>query len=120
MCFTENCWLSAGWVASFPFFVLACIRGWQGFRILLFKRRLVTMRSYRKRIRALPSDRQRVYVGQGFRWLSIHRQRLHLLPTHKISRYAKHDVGGKPWLHGVGAMRERLYKISCGSRVFWS
>ena len=50
-----------------------------GWRVVSFKRQLVKMTAFSMNTQTLPVNKDQLYLGQGFAWLPIHRQRLHLL-----------------------------------------
>lgn len=109
---------------SIPFFILAAIRGKQGLDIIFYKKRLVSYRSFEMTTSEVPLSQKKLFLGRGFKWLPIHRQRLHLLSsvhnqkfleknTHNASKQA---LGGKPWLHGVGIGKERSVFLNQNNR----
>jgi len=90
-------------IACFPtFFLLFGITQWigisliailgithicHGWKVVLFKRRLLHMSAFSMSTSSLPSNPTQLYLGQGFTWLPIHRQRLHLLNQVQNQRY---------------------------------
>lgn len=129
---------------------LASIRCYQGYKIKRYQWRLLQMPSYSLSTTDIPLSKQLLFLGKGFEWQSIHRQRLHLLSQtnnqHYIEpgklkrqlqqRVAQHphswlayllklplspfrpipNVGGKPWLHGVGSDKEQNVYLSQANR----
>lgn len=97
-------------------FALAYIRALQGLEVISFQRNLLKPRPFSMNIKEVPYSEKNLYVGLGFKWGLIHRQRLHLLSLVGNEKYLqpgffrpaiKADIGGKPWLHGVGANEEQ-------------
>jgi conjugative coupling factor TraD (TOL family) len=130
----------AAWVVSMPFFILAWIRLSQGLNILRYRRRLLILKPFSFGTKDVPISKENLYIGRGFKWLPIHRQRLHLLslpsnqhfleksrfyrfvqkksdevPNSRLWKNLRRlpflkpmsDIGGKPWLHGVGSENEK-------------
>ena len=154
LCIVHNQWMlltfKASVLVSVPFFAISFIRFFQGMRVLLYRKRLLTLRHFTMSIMGLPRLKNMVYLGRGFRWLPLHRQRLHLLSLvsnqkflqkHVIYEWVqqkakknpnglchflttlpflpfkpKPDIGGKPWVHGVGADKETDIYLSAESR----
>jgi len=91
---------------------LRCLQGWE---VLHFQRNLLKPEFFSMNVAEIPHSKKDLYVGKGFKWAMKHRQRLHLLSLTGNEKYleagflrpaVKADIGGKPWLHGVGAMEE--------------
>lgn len=57
--------------------LLALRRGWQGWQIVRYHRNLLRLPRYALTSRKIPVSRQRLFLGKGFRWQSIHTQRLY-------------------------------------------
>ncbi len=96
-------------------FALAFIRLAQGLEVIGFQRNLLQLRPFSMSTKEVPASSENLYIGRGFKWGLVHRQRLHLLSLVGNEHYLKPglfrpankaDVGGKPWLHGVGANDE--------------
>ena len=68
-----------GPIVSLPFFVLALMRGYQGMRVYIFRKHLLALKPFAMSTQEVPISTKHLYLGRGFRWLPIHRQRLHLL-----------------------------------------
>ncbi len=81
-----------------PFFLLGFIRAQQGIKIVLYKKRLLTLKPFAMSTQEIPLSQQYLYIGQGFRWLPIHRQRLHLLSLVSHQRYIQKGVMYR-WVH---------------------
>lgn len=110
---------------TIPFLLLAALRAYQGSLVLLYRKRLLTLKKVSIAIEDIPISKDKLYVGLGFRWQAIHRQRLHLLKSVKNQVYLKKamkrtalgvELGGKPWLHGVGADIEREVFLNQANR----
>lgn len=95
--------------------MLAYLRAVQGWEIINYQRNLLKPRPFSMNVKDLPYSKKNLYLGLGFKWGLIHRQRLHLLSLVENEKYikpgwfrpaVKADIGGKPWLHGVGANEE--------------
>ncbi|MBP9726883.1 MAG: conjugative transfer system coupling protein TraD [Gammaproteobacteria bacterium] len=67
------------WVALALVLGLALKHIASGLRVFRFKRRLLQMNAFSMSTQALPANRHQLYLGEGFQWQPIHRQRLHLL-----------------------------------------
>lgn len=102
-------------------FALAYLRFLQGWEIFIYQRSLLKPRPFAMNIKNLPHSPEVLYFGMGFQWKLIHRQRLQLLSMVENARYLepgflrptlKNDIGGKPWLHGVGAEAEKSLFLS--------
>lgn len=109
-------------MTAIPFLLLGGIRIVQGVKIVKYRKRLLTLKSFSMGTTDVPLSPQNLYLGQGFQWMPHHRQRLHLLSSianqafmqkGHIYRYIQSqvkkqlDIGGKPWIHGVGADKEK-------------
>lgn len=137
-------------VVATPFFILAFMRGYQGLRVYLFKKRLLVLKPFSMSTREVPTSSKHMYIGRGFKWLPIHRQRLSLLSRPDNQGYIQKnavyrfvqarskehpngfcdwatrarclpfkpmaDIGGKPWIHGVGSEAERPVYINQANR----
>ncbi len=137
-------------VVAAPFLLLGVVRGWQGLKVYRFKKRLLTLKPFSMGTLDVPLSKKHLYVGRGFKWLPIHRQRLHLLTLIEnagfiqkgrlyqyIQAQAKSkpkgfcaklttasllpfksipDIGGKPWIHGVGSDKEAPVYINQANR----
>lgn len=137
-------------VVAAPFFLLALVRGYQGLKVYLFKKRLLVLKPFSMSTKEVPTSSKHIYIGRGFRWLPIHRQRLSLLSRPDNQRYIQKsasyrfvqarakehpnglcdrltrikwlpfkpmaDIGGKPWIHGVGSEAERPVYINQSNR----
>ena len=65
---------------------------------------------------------EKVFIGYGYRWTPRHTQRFYDLET--IQEYAKYTyqkdddpLGGKPHIHGVGAMNEVPFFLTRSDRI---
>ncbi len=137
-------------IVASPFFLLAIVRGYQGVRLYQFRRRLLQLKPFSMSTTEVPLSKDNLYVGRGFRWLPIYRQRLYLLSLVENQRYIQKgalykyvqakakekpngickkltkmtflpfkptpEIGGKPWLHGVGSLNERAVYINQHNR----
>ena len=79
-----------------------------GFQILRFKQRLLKQSAFAKNTKTLPCNPHQLYLGKGFQWLPIHRQRLHLLNQvynqhylHKSSLYQWIDSHARRYPAGL-------------------
>lgn len=144
LCIKHHAWMMlthhAGIMISIPFFMLSSVRFIQGTRVLSYRKRLLTLKPFTLSIFDLPTLPSAIFVGRGFRWQAIHRQRLHLLASVDHQKFMQKNriyewiwqqakknprgifhalttlpflpfsapppVGGKPWIHGVGADKE--------------
>ncbi|MFN7098049.1 MAG: conjugative coupling factor TraD, PFGI-1 class, partial [Gammaproteobacteria bacterium] len=129
---------------------LASLRCYQGYKVKRYQWRLLRLPFYSLSTEAIPLSKQVLFLGKGFEWQPIHRQRLHLLSQtnnhhfterHRLSRllqqYATQypqsrltylmklpfspfkplpNIGGKPWLHGVGSDKEQNIYLSQQNR----
>lgn len=154
LCIVHHQWMlltfKAGVLISVPFFAIALIRFSQGMRIWVYRKRLLTLKPFYMSITEIPKLKKLAYLGRGFRWLPIHRQRLHLFSFAKNQKFLqknaiyrwlqlraekypdgfcdyltkvpflpfkkKAEVGGKPWIHGVGADKEADVHVAEESR----
>lgn len=66
-------------VTSLALCLLGLIRLKLGLRILFYQKRLLKLRPFSFSTREVPCSDKHLYIGKGFRWLPIHRQRLFLL-----------------------------------------
>lgn len=107
--------LSEGLLFGGLCFALAYLRGIQGIEVIEFQRNLLKPKPFSMNVKEVPHSKKDLYLGLGFKWGMIHRQRLHLLSLVGNEKYLKPglfrpaikaDIGGKPWLHGVGAGEE--------------
>src|SRR3989338_3348884 len=154
ICIVHHDWLLLTYRASIfismPFFAIAGLRFLQGSRVFFYRKRLLILRPFFINIQKIPRLAQNSYLGRGFRWLPIHRQRLHLLSLVHNQRFIqksvfyewiqqrakkyqqgvchflttikflpfrpKPDIGGKPWIHGVGTAHENIIYLKEESR----
>lgn len=129
LCILHHSWMlltfNAGIIVSMPFFAIALVRFSQGIRICFYRKNLLTLKPFFMAITELPQSKSLTYLGRGFRWLSVHRQRLSLfslvdnqrfLHKKRSSNSKKSDIGGKPWIHGVGADKETDVHLTEESR----
>ena len=65
-----------GWGFAGLFFCHASWRGYQGLRILRYRRNLRRLRRYVVTSDAIPCSSERLFLGRGFRWDQRHTQRL--------------------------------------------
>ncbi len=107
--------LTAGFLLSLFCFSLAYIRFIQGMQIIRFQRSLLQLKPFSMSTKEVPLSTEKLFLGRGFKWEHIHRHRLNLLSLTENAAYLKPgrfrpgstlNVGGKPWLHGVGALYE--------------
>lgn len=96
-------------------FGLSYLRAAQGWEVVNFQRNLLKPEPFTMSMKEIPYSKKELYIGKGFKWGIKHRQRLHLLSQVANEKYlkgglfrpaVKADIGGKPWLHGVGALEE--------------
>lgn len=154
VCIIHHTWmllpLQAGILVAIPFFALAGLRLIQGLKILFYQKKLLILRPFCKEVTELPRLTDDTYLGEGFQWLPMHRQRLHLLSLINNQSYLqknalynwiqyqskkhpkgicrflttlqflpfrpKPEIGGKPWIHGVGVDQERNVHLKESSR----
>ena len=154
VCLLRHEWLlltyRASILISMPFFAIAGLRLLQGSKVFLYRKKLLILRPFFINIQKIPRLAHNSYLGRGFRWLPIHRQRLHLLSLVHHQRFIqksalyewiqqrakkhpkgichylttiqflpfqpKPDIGGKPWVHGVGAFHESTIYLKEESR----
>ena len=137
ICVTDYSFLALdvhmGWLVAAPFFILAVVRLRQGWQILAFRKRLLQLKAFAYNTIQVPLSKKRQYLGRGFRWLPEHRQRLSLLnmvqnqgfmEPSKVSQLLRKlrvlkplpEIGGKPWLHGVGAEKETAVYVPQANR----
>lgn len=69
--------------------LFALLRLVQGFKIFFYKKRLLKLKHFEMGTTDIPLSKKRLYLGQGFEWLPIHRQRLHLLSQVENQQYRK-------------------------------
>jgi conjugative coupling factor TraD (TOL family) len=110
-------------LASSILVLFAFLRMKQGFKIKHYHWRLLHMPFYSMSTLEIPHSSGYLFMGLGFEWQSLHRQRLHLLNQLEHAHYLQishikkccqwlsllkpsPDIGGKPWLHGVGSDKE--------------
>ena len=135
---------------ALAFFVFGIIRAYQGMQIFLFKKRLLVLKPFSMQTTDVPLSKKYLYIGRGFKWLPMHRQRLNLLSLAQNQRFlqksfayrfmqqrerenqngiasmlckipfspfkALPDIGGKPWIHGVGSKSERAVFLNQSNR----
>jgi hypothetical protein len=78
--------------------ILGLIRFKQGYRIFRYQRNLKKMPSYQISFQKLPINQNKLFLGKGFLWTTIHTQRLRDLDLSYNLHYGKSkdfDVGGK-------------------------
>ncbi len=96
LCLVHAQWLgldsSLSPVVAAPFFGLALCRGIQGWKILAFRRHLLVLKPFQLGTNEIPHSKTFVYLGRGFRWLPIHRQRLHLLSLVENQGYCQKNA----------------------------
>lgn len=63
--------------ASLSLLLAATLRGWQGWKIKRYHRRLIAMPYYALSTIQIPLSKKWLFLGLGFRWLGKHTQRLH-------------------------------------------
>lgn len=139
-----------GELISIPFFLISLMRFYQGLKIVLFQKRLLILKKFSMSTTQVPVSKKYLYIGRGFRWQPIHRQRLNLLMHVQYQRFlqksflyrfihqhekekqsgmasmivkipflpfkALPDIGGKPWIHGVGANQEKPVYLNQANR----
>lgn len=106
------------------FVAFAFYRGYQAYRIIRFRHALLVLKPFSLGTVDVPLSKERLYLGQGFRWQPVHRQRLHLLTqaAQQSLIYQKRfdqlstTIGGKPWLHGVGFDQEQAITLPQANR----
>jgi len=69
--------------------VLAAKHLWQGLKILRYKQRLIAQKFFLKGVNEFKPHSHQLYIGKGFVWQPIHRQRLHLLNQVKNQHYLR-------------------------------
>lgn len=74
--------LSASGLMGFSF-----VRFWQATRVKRYHRRLLSMPYYALGTQEIPLSKTQLFIGRGFEWGPLHRQRLHLLNQLKASAY---------------------------------
>ena len=136
-----------GHLVSVPFALLGMIRLVQGLKLIKFHRQLVDLKSFSMSTRDVPISKKRLYIGRGFAWQPVHRQRLHLLSLLENQKFTQKGglyrfvseraeggsklfkmaqklpwlkplppIGGKPYMHGVGADDEKNIFLPQGNR----
>lgn len=75
------------WVVLALVLVLSLKHIISGWRVVSFKRRLLKMTAFSMNTKTLPAHKDQLYLGQGFAWQPIHRQRLHLLNQVQNQQY---------------------------------
>lgn len=138
LCILNHSWMlltfNAGIIVSIPFFAISVVRFSQGIHIWLYRKNLLILKPFFMGITELPKLKTLTYLGCGFRWLSVHRQRLSLFSLVDNQKFLqknpiyeqlqnllpfrrkKPNIGGKPWIHGVGADKETDVYLSEESR----
>lgn len=129
------------------FIILGFIRLVKGLDIVRFQRSLLNLKPYTMGTKEVPVFNDKLYLGIGFKWLPIHKQRFHLLSLVENQKfiqktafynyvqglksssyiyktlskipyfYPAPSIGGKPWLHGVGAVKEKPIYFKESSRL---
>lgn len=126
------------------------VRFLEGLKIYCYKKRLLTLKFFSMGPRDIPFSKKQLFLGKGFRWLPIHRQRLHLLNQVENQSYqylgklkqavlskarekpksiyalltkipftpfkSMPEIGGKPFIHGVGSDEEKNICIPQANR----
>ena len=117
--------LQSGLILGGLCLALAYIRILQGIEVLTYQRNLLKLSPFSMSTKEVPVSQKDLFIGRGFKWGLIHRQRLHLLSMVGNEYYlkpglfrpaVKEEIGGKPWLHGVGALAESDITLSQASR----
>ncbi|MCX7123318.1 MAG: conjugative transfer system coupling protein TraD [Gammaproteobacteria bacterium] len=117
--------LKSGLILGGLCFALAYIRIIQGVEVITYQRNLLKLSPFSMSTQDVPASQKDLFIGKGFKWGLIHRQRLHLLSMVGNEYYlqpgllrpaVKSEIGGKPWLHGVGANDEKDITLSQGAR----
>ena len=70
-------------------FATSLVRFWQGFKLKRYHVRLLSMPHYALSTIDVPISRSTLFIGRGFEWEPLHRQRLHLLGQLKDAHYLK-------------------------------
>ncbi len=94
----------------------------QGLFVLQYQRIINDCPLYTINVDLLAKVPGQVLLGRGFSWRNIHTQRLYdLTRIESFERYLKcheqNPVGGRPEVHGVGAMAERDMFLSHDDRI---
>lgn len=112
---------------SVPFFILGIWRSWQAWQLMRFHWQLLVIKPFRVGTEAAPCSKKTLYLGQGFRFHAIHRHRLSLLAQSQYARYRRYpwyrpkhklsvQIGGAPWLHGIGMAEEQAVTLPQANR----
>lgn len=148
--FTDSSVLALDSLSSFMigivFLGLSVIRFYQALSIINYKKSLLVLKPFSMGTSDVPLFKDKLYLGQGFRWLPIHKQRFHLLSMVENQRYLQKSklyqfiqskitnkylklltklpvfkptpsIGGKPWLHGVGVNDEKEVYLKRDSQL---
>lgn len=134
-------------IVAGAFLVLSLLRFIQGLSIVKYKKNLLNLKPYTMGTPHVPLNKGKLYLGEGFKWLPEHKQRFHLLSLVQNQKYLQKsklyqyiqakshihkicnlmtklpflkpmpDIGGKPWLHGVGVANEKSVYLNEPSRL---
>src|SRR3990167_2856660 len=92
-------------------FLFGFARAYKGIKVYCFQKRLLILKPFLMTTEEVPLSKKYLYIGCGFRWKPIHRQRLSLLSAVENQKYIRLKnsilIGGKPWIHGVGSDKEK-------------
>jgi conjugative coupling factor TraD (SXT/TOL subfamily) len=102
-------------------FLLGATRLKEGIRLIRYQRGLLKLRPYSLGVEEIPLSKDKLFLGKGFRFNASHRQRLHLLNHTDKQVFINNNreqgaLGGKPWLHGVGADAEETVFLDQSTR----
>lgn len=78
-----------GLLAGLGLLSISLLRFWQGFKLKCYHARLLSMPYYALSTEEVPVSRSELFIGRGFEWEPLHRQRLHLLAQLKDAHYLK-------------------------------
>lgn len=81
-------------------FTLACKHILNGLKIIRFKKHLLSVTFFSKGTKDFKLNKQQLYIGRGFQWQPIHRQRLHLLNQVSNQRYLRKS-NFYQWIDGI-------------------
>lgn len=92
----------------------------QSYRIFRYRRHLHKLPSYILESSKIPVDDKKLFLGRGFKWETIHIQRLYECQQSDSLKYLKQakstPLGGNPILHGV-ELKERDVLMNLSERV---